>query len=170
MARHWHKLIDLGPHGARLNELQLQVGEIIKSGGMLTYCDADGKQHSEMIAPTPKGGLPNNLKLRYTLYALAFSPAYHLGVEPDPSGKVGNKTWEICRQLHQEDPSYRIPISYDAAKRDAIVHLAPHSKVEILSEDFAQIFTDPKNVLRFVKENRYASKAQRTKKAKIPKD
>jgi|GEM_PF-5028898 len=165
MSRNWNKLIELGSHGARLNELQLQVGEIIKNGGML-HLTGSGIRRSECIPPTPKGGLPNNLKLRYVLYSLAFSPTYILGSEADPSTKVTDKAWEICEKIQCDDPGYRIPESYDARKRDAIVHLAGRYKTKILSEDFQQAFTDPQNVLRFVKENRVASKAQRTRAAR----
>ena len=157
-----HKLIDLGPHGEKLNKLQLEVGEIIKSGGMLHFPCIDGKQHGELIPPTPKGGLPANLKLRYTLYALAFSTSYSLNAEAYPSTKVADEAWSLCEKIQQNDPGYQIPKSYDARKRDAIVHLAAQSRATILSEEFGQIFIDPQNVLRFVKENREASKAQKT--------
>ena len=166
MARPWHNLIDLGTHGGKLNKLQLEVGEIIKSGGILHFPSKDGKQHSELIPPTPKGGLPANLKLRYTLYALAFSATYDLGTEADPSTKVADEAWNICEKIQLNDPGYQIPKSYDARKRDAIVHLAARSRATILSEEFGQVFIDSQNVLRFVKENRDASKAQKTIKNK----
>lgn len=162
MARNWNDLIDLGPHGVKLNELQLQVGKIIKSGGMLHFLGKDGSRNSELIPPVPKGGLPANLKLRYTLYALAFSTTYGLSTEADPSTKVADEAWSICEKIQLNDPGYQIPKSYDARKRDAIVYLAIRSKEKILSEEFEQVFIEPQNVLRFVKENRDASKAQKT--------
>lgn len=154
MSKHWHKLIYLGPHGEKLNKLQLEVGEIIKIGGMLHFSGKDGSQHCELIPRIPKGGLPANLKLRYTLYALAFSTTYGLNTEADPSTKVADEAWSVCEKIQLNEPGYLIPKSYDARKRDAIVHLATRPRAKILADKFGQIFIDPQNVLRFVKENR----------------
>jgi hypothetical protein len=154
MPRNWTKLRNLGSHGIKADEMFGSIGEVVKKGGVLKMQASNGDEHSELIPALPKGMLPNNLKLRYLLYSLAISPHYQLGRESDPSRKVAAKAQEICEEMAGTIPGYRVPISYDARKRDAIIEIVKQRAVSILTDSFQQAVTDEQNILRFLMENR----------------
>lgn len=154
MARPWKKLRNLGPHGIKADEMFGVLGEIVKNGGTLKISSPSADTINELIPALPKGMLPNNLKLRYFLYTLCISSQYELGGEADPSREVAAKTSDICEEIAQDNPGYKIPASYDKRKRDAIIHVVANRERDVLSETFEQAVIDTQNILRFLKENR----------------
>lgn len=154
MPRNWTKLRNLGSHGIKADEMFGAIGEVVKKGGVLKTTDSSGEENCELIPALPKDMLPNNLKLRYFLYALAISPSYALGREADPSRKVAAKAQEICEEIARSQIGYRVPRCYDKRKRDAIVHVVALRECDILTETFEEAVVDSQNILRFLNENR----------------